>query len=274
MAHRPRVSIITATWNRANYIGKGIQSAIDQTFEDWELIISDDGSPDNTAEVIQEWQKKDSRIKYVRVPHVGRIAIVSNAALREAQGEYVAVLDDDDYWIDREKLQKQVSFLDAHKDYIGCGSFFKIIDKDDQQIGEATKPTTDEGIRRVALYANPMANSTTMFRRKEGGPYDESLKQFADWEFWLRAGLKGKLCNFPEQWLAYRMWHRGSSFANQRENAETGRMIVQRYKNKYPGYAKAIILANIYVWYSYTPAFIRKGMNSFLSRLKKALFSK
>jgi teichuronic acid biosynthesis glycosyltransferase TuaG len=271
---KPTVSIITAAWTRAQYIGIGIQSAIDQTFEDWELIIADDGSPDNTAEVVREWQKKDKRIKYIRLEHVGRISVVSNTALRAAQGEFVAVLDDDDYWIDNRKLEKQVAFLRGHLDYIACGGWFTTVDASGNETAKLRKPQQDEAIRRVMLSANGIANSTSMFRRKEAGLYDESLAQFADWDFFLRLGKLGKLYNFPEYFLAYRMWHQGSSFVNQRKNAEAAIVIVERYRDDYPGYVKAIILARIYLVYSYLPSWIRRGLNAFLSRLKKIIFSK
>jgi glycosyltransferase involved in cell wall biosynthesis len=274
MAKKPTVSVITAAWTRAHYIGIGIQSVIDQTFQDWELIIVDDGSPDNTAEVVAEWQKKDKRIKYLRLPHIGRISMVSNAGLREAQGEFVAILDDDDYWIDKRKLEKQVAFLREHPDYIACGGWFATIDGEGKETARLKKPETDEAIRRVMLFANGIANSTSMFRREKAGLYDETLKQFADWDFYLRLGTIGKLYNFPEYFLAYRMWGGGSSFVNQRQNAEAGIKIIKRYKNDYPGYAKAAVIARTYALYARLPVGIRRGTNAFLSHLKKTLFSR
>ncbi|HEY5220723.1 MAG TPA: glycosyltransferase family 2 protein [Candidatus Paceibacterota bacterium] len=274
--HTPRVTVLTAAWTRAQYIGKGIQSVIDQTFQDWELIIVDDGSPDNTAQVVKEWQKKDARIKYIRLEHVGRIAVVSNAGLKEAKGEYVAILDDDDHWIDPKKMEKQVAFLDAHKDYVGCGSFFVIVDKDDNEGSRVTKPQTDDAIRKVALYANPIANSTSIFRRSvaaQFGYYDESLRQFADWDFWLKMGKYGKLCNMPEYFLAYRMWDKGSSFMNQRQNVDAAFVIIRRHKDEYPGYFFAYLSTTVYWLYARLPVYVRKRLNAFLSRLKKALFS-
>jgi glycosyltransferase involved in cell wall biosynthesis len=271
---KPTVSIVTAAWTRAQYIGIGIQSAIDQTFQDWELIIVDDGSPDNTAQVVAEWQKRDKRIKYIRLEHVGRIAVVSNAGLRAAQGEFVAILDDDDYWIDNRKLEKQVNFLRSHPDYIACGGWFKIINGEGDNIGQAQKPETDEAIRKVMLTANGIANSTSMFRREPAGLYDESMPQFADWEFYLRLGKQGKLYNFPEYFLAYRMWRKGSSFVNQRANARTALTIFWMYRRDYPGVLRAFVIAYSYWLYSFLPVFVRQALNSSLSRMKKALFSK
>src|SRR5947209_7057759 len=107
----PKVTVLMTTWNRASFISGAIESVRAQTFTDWELIIVDDGSEDNTPEVVREWLQKDSRIVYFREPHHGRIAIVSNVGLRAARGKYVAILDDDDYWISPLKLSSQVQFL-------------------------------------------------------------------------------------------------------------------------------------------------------------------
>lgn len=271
---KPIVSIIMATWNRAALISEAVLSVQRQTLQEWELLIVDDGSPDNTAEIVMAWEGKDARIKYLRVSRIGRIAGVSNVALRAAQGEFVAVLDDDDYWIDDRKLEKQVKFLREHPDYIACGGWFIAVDAEGREKRRLQKPETDEAIRRVMLAANGIANSTGMFRRTPAGLYDESLPQFADWDFYLRLGTRGKLYNFPEYFLGYRMWDRSSSFTNQRANAQAGILIVERYKDAYPGYVKAIIMARAYLLYTYAPVLMRRNLNAFLSRLKKMLFSK
>jgi len=262
------------TWKRPQYIGGAIQSVLDQTFTDWEIVIVDDGSPDNTAEVAREWEKKDKRIQYLQLKHVGRIAIVSNAGLRKAKGEFVAILDDDDWWLDKQKLEKQIGFLEKNPDYLGCGGAYVIVNGEGKETGRFMKPQSDEAIRRVALYANPMANSTTMFRRMEAGFYDESLPQFADWDFWLRLGKNGKLYNFPEYFSAYRMWHGGASFnTNQKELVGSAIVIVRRYRNDYPRFWLAFLGTAAYWCYARLPLFMRRRMNAFFSKTKKFLFS-
>lgn len=270
----PRVSILMATWNRGHLIGRGIKSALDQTLTDWEFIIAGDGPPPETEAAIREWAKKDKRVRYVRHEHTGRIAITSNAGLKVARGEYVAVLDDDDWWLDREKLAKQVAFLDAHPNYIVCGGGFVFVDGDGKEIGRELKPETDEKIRRVALAANPVVNSSSIFRREPAGLYDEAMPQFADWDFWLRLGNMGKLYNFQEYFLAYRMWEKGSSFTHQKENVNAAFMIIRRYRNDYPGFYVAFFIAAAYWTYAHFPLFIRKSLNSSLSRFKKRLFAR
>ena len=81
----PVVSIIMATYNRASLISHAIESVIDQSLIDWELIVADDGSTDNTAEVLRKWEAKEPRIRHLQLPHAGRIAVVSNAALEAAR---------------------------------------------------------------------------------------------------------------------------------------------------------------------------------------------
>jgi glycosyltransferase involved in cell wall biosynthesis len=270
----PKVSILMATYNRPQFVGASIESAIGQTFVDWELIVSDDSENDGTEKAVAPYAVKDKRVRYFHRPIKGTIANSSNFALAQAKGEYVAILDDDDAWVDPQKLVKQVAFLDAHQDYMGCGGGIITMDEHGTETGRLLKPETDEAIRRVALYANPMANSTGVFRRAAGGRYDEGLLQFADWDFWLRLGTKGKLYNFPEYFLRYRMWQKASSFAYQKQNATAASVIVRRYRHSYPGFTKAIVLTGLYWCYARFPAVIRRAMNAFLSRTKKRLFSR
>lgn len=271
---KPTVSILLATRNRANLIGKAIESVCAQTFQDWELLVLDDGSPDNTTEVVAAWEKKDLRIKHLTFSRIGNIAGVSNAGLRAARGEFVAILDDDDWWVDDRKLEKQIRFLQAHSDYVACGGWATIVNGHGEVIGKIKKPETDEAIRHVMLAANGIINSTGIFRRAEAGFYDETIKQFADWDFYLRLGRHGKFYNFPEYFLAYRMWDEGSSFVNNRANADAAVAIVERYRNDYPGYIQAFIVSRGYQLYARLPAVIRRSANAFMSRLKKYLFSR
>lgn len=102
------VSIIMPSWNTGNFIAESIQSVINQTYKNWELIIVDDCSTDNTDEVVSFY--KDQRIKYLKNEKNRGAAITRNKALREAQGEWIAFLDSDDLWAP-EKLEHQINFM-------------------------------------------------------------------------------------------------------------------------------------------------------------------
>jgi glycosyltransferase involved in cell wall biosynthesis len=273
----PRVSILLATYNRPQYVPAAIQSALEQTFRDFELLVICDSGSDGTGAVVEPWAKKDARVKYFEIPRMGRIAPVSNYGLEQAKGEYIAILDDDDWWADEEKLAKQVEFLDTHPDYVGCGGGYITVDADGEETGRFLKPERDEDIRRNALAANPMANATTMFRKSAAeavGRYDETMKEFADWDFWLKLGLRGKLYNFPEYFLNYRMWPQASSFARQRGAAESALRIVQRYRKSYPRFWMGFASAYAYNAYARMPNFVKRFLNGPMSQLKKYLFSR
>ena len=102
------VSIIMPSWNTGNFIAESIQSVINQTYKNWELIIVDDCSTDNTDEIVSFY--KDQRIKYLKNEKNSGAAITRNKALREAQGEWIAFLDSDDLWAP-EKLEHQINFM-------------------------------------------------------------------------------------------------------------------------------------------------------------------
>ncbi len=273
----PKVTVLIATYNRSHLLDKAIHSVTLQVFGDWELLIADDGSTDATEKVVKNWETKDRRIKYLKSSHFGRIAKISNFGLRQAKGEYVAILDDDDEWFDPNKLQKQVSFLDKNPDYVGCGGGFVGFNLKGVELGQFFKPENDENIRAKAIFANPMANSTTLFRRSVAekiGFYDESLPQFADWDFWLKLGLEGKLYNFQEYFSRYLMWDKSMSFSKQKECAKATRVIVPRYWRKYPGALKGFCFMFAYSFYAYLPNFIKKFLNPLLSTLKKIIASR
>jgi glycosyltransferase involved in cell wall biosynthesis len=114
----PKVSIIIPTYNRADLLPRAVQSVINQTYKDWELLIVDDGSADNTKEVVEKFAKKDPRIKYFYEENKGQGA-ARNLGIKNAQGEYIAFLDSDDEWLS-EKLEKQINFLESHRKYEFC----------------------------------------------------------------------------------------------------------------------------------------------------------
>lgn len=272
----PKVSIITLTYNRPQFLKRAIQSALSQDFADWELLVIDDGLDQRVEKIVKENFGDDMRIQYFKPPMRTRIAGASNFGLHRVHGEYVAILDDDDYWATPTKIGKQVAYLDAHHDVVGCGGGYILIDEQDDEEGRYLKSEHDADIRRNALAANPMINSTTLFRRvvaERVGGYDESLLEFADWDFWLKMGLAGRLYNFPEYFLYYRIWEEGASLSRQRAAAKSAFQILRRYRGKYPGYLKGMAGTAAYSVHARLPMSVKKYSSPFFSRLKKLLFS-
>ena len=252
----PRVSILMVTYKRPQMIGWAIASVCEQTFADWELIIVQDGDNSETGDLLRDWLARDRRIRHFRRGTVGSIAEASNFGLEEARGEYIAILDDDDSWIDPDKLARQVEFLDSHPEYVGCGGGYVVRDERHHEWGRFLKPEHDGEIRARALLANPMANSTTVFRRVVNSKrvlYDAAMRQFADWDFWLTMGARGKLYNFPCYLAHYALWQGGSSFQRQRENGQAALQIVRKHRDDYRGYGPAMAAAWLYYGYACLP---------------------
>lgn len=271
----PKVSIILSTYNRSHFIDRAIESVLEQTFSDWELIIVDDGSTDNTEEIIKQWQIRYPKIIYSKsLENVG-IARNSNRGLRMAKGEYIAIIDDDDRWIDKNKLAKQIEFLDKNPDHVAVGGGIIVINKDSKEIFRYLKPETDEQIRDKMLFDNTMANSTTVFRRptaEKVGLYDESLRYSADRDFFLKLGLEGKLYNFPEYFANYTMAGQNTSIVKMKEHLRSSLMVMKRYKNNYPRYSLALIVNRIQYAYAFLPNFLKSFLHIFLARLKRLVF--
>jgi len=288
-SHEPRVSILMGTWNRARLLPAAVRSIQNQSFKDWELIIADDGSTDETPQVVQGLKMEDERIRYVRNPRNQGISKNYNTGLRLAKGEYVAMIDDDDPWIGENKLARQVKFLDEHPNYVGCGGGVIVVDPAGKPFDTAHgkpfdtahgkelyryfKPQTDAEIRKLMLFGNPMANSTTLFRRAAGeevGWYDETTRYSGDRDFWLKMGLIGRLYNFPEYFSYYTMSGENTSIAKMKPHLQASLKIMQRYKGKYPHYFQALLLNQAQYLYSFLPVSIRRPLHVLLARLKRA----
>ena len=114
------VSIITPVYNCEQYISETIESVLSQTYTNWEMILVDDCTPDNSAQIIMQYQSRDSRIKYIKLPNNGGAAVARNTALEAAQGRYIAYLDADDIWLP-EKLERQLIFMKkTDAEFSGC----------------------------------------------------------------------------------------------------------------------------------------------------------
>ncbi|RJQ29507.1 glycosyltransferase family 2 protein [Candidatus Parcubacteria bacterium] len=272
MTGKPKVSVLLATWNRAGMISRTIESVRNQAFKDWELVITDDGSTDDTPSVARDWQKKEPRIVYVRSEVNQGISKNYNQGFRAAKGEYVAMIDDDDPWITPEKLAKQVRFLDEHPDYVGCGGGVIVVDDKGKNMYRYFKPETDREIRKYMLFSNPMANSTTMFRfdvAKKIGLYDESNRYAGDRDFWMKMGLEGKLYNFQEYFSHYTMGDQNTSILRMRPHLKSSLTFMKRYRDKYPYYPLALVFNTVQYWYSFLPLAVKRPIHALLARLKR-----
>ena len=250
----PKVSVIIATYNRANYIHEAIDSVLKQSYSNWEIVIIDDASEDTTGEIVRKYREKDPRIFYYKNQKNLGIAKTRNKGLELARGEYIAPLDSDDIWLDKDKLKKQVEFLDANPDYAMLGGGIMHIDAQSKPIKKVLFPVYDSVIRNIILQFNPFAQSTLLFRKSaalEVGGYSTEYKVADDYDLWLKIGMKYKFTNIPQVLSGYRIHGGNITHTKRLTTAKEILEIVRKYAKYYKRPTMGIIKAYMRILLSY-----------------------
>lgn len=200
------ISVILPIYNGAEYIDEAIQSILNQTYTNFECIIINDGSTDDSASVIKK--NMDSRICFYEQENQG-LAATLNRAISLAKGKYVARQDQDDISLPR-RFEKQVDFLESHPDHGMVGTWASITDMNGKSQNRAHKHPSESLILKFEmLFNNPFVHSSVMIRKsvfEKAGVYstDESRQPPEDYELWSRIAREFKVANIPEILHIYR----------------------------------------------------------------------
>lgn len=246
------VSVIIRCYNQAEFIEQAINSVRSQTHDNLEIVVIDDASNDNSQEKIIALAKKDRRINPIlNKVNIGKglgSAKTINKALRVCTGKYVANLDGDGYWLEKEKIKKQVDFLNKNPQYVLVGSFIQNIDAKGKNLDKCKVAITDSEIRSKILKSNQFAASSIMFKKEVAmkvGGYPEYLQTSIDLGLWLKLGLQGKFYNFPNYWYAHRMTGTNIGEIKRKQQLKDALSFIKEYKNNYQGFYTAY-LTHIY----------------------------
>ncbi len=198
------VSVIMPAYNSAKYITESIASVQHQTMENWELLIVDDGSTDNTAQVIAPLLT-DSRIHYYSLPEHKGAACARSMALRNAKGDFIAFLDSDDLWAP-EKLERQLAFMASSDCYFSCTSYHKV-DEFGNSLGRLQVPFRKAGYWLAYFTGNPIGNSTVIYDRRHFGLQQvPEIRKRNDYALWLQLLRHGDACyGLQEPLMSYRV---------------------------------------------------------------------
>lgn len=183
------VSIIMPTYNSGHFIGKTIDSVLSQTYQNWEVIIVDDCSTDNTSKIVSSYTTKDNRIKYHRLDRNSGAAVARNKAVELSKGKYIAFIDSDDIWFP-EKLSKQINFMEKNNYTFTSTSYTKIDEEGNflNRIITAKFKSDYDGI----LKRNP-GNSTIVYNAEALGKFMiPNIKKRNDYVMWLQVIKKAK----------------------------------------------------------------------------------
>lgn len=211
MEQIPVVSVVMAVYNSERYLAQAVESILQQTFTDFELVIIDDGSTDRSLKILQRYAAKDDRIRLISRGNRG-IPQTRNELLANARGEFVAIMDSDDVAI-ADRLARQVDYLRAHPEVVCVGGAQDWIDEAGRLLLWHQEPETDSEIQQRMLMGQTCINNPSAMMRRAAlmqvGGYDESMSQAEDLDLFLKLGELGKLANLPETVLQYRQ-HRHS----------------------------------------------------------------
>ncbi|MFZ5652192.1 MAG: glycosyltransferase family 2 protein [Bacillota bacterium] len=214
----PLVSVIVPTCNRAGMLERAVESVLEQTFRDFELIVVDDGSTDKTGEAIKKYSE---RLRYFAKKN-GGVASARNLGIKKARGELVAWLDDDDFFYPQ-KIEKQVTYFKKHPEAGLVYTGHVTIDLTARQTRKSylVPPLFRdcESLRNALLKHCFFANSTVMMKKEcfdLAGTFDERLGHTVDYDMWLRTAAFFRFGCVPEVLAGYQ-WH-GKQISVRRDN--------------------------------------------------------
>lgn len=207
----PLVSVIMPVYNGATYIRAAIESILNQTYANFELIVIDDGSTDDTRKVVKEYS--NGRLRLVVQDKNYGLAYTRNNGINESCGKYIAMLDSDDVAAPN-RLSEQVFFLETHADFSMVGSRLKVINDVGEMTGEQWNyPLSAELIPPLMLFQNYFAQSAVCIRRSSlpDCPYRLEFPSAEDYDLWVRIAQTGKVWNIPQYLLLHRRHSQSTS---------------------------------------------------------------
>ncbi len=201
------LSVLMPVYNARRYVAKAVESILDQDFVDFEFLIIDDGSTDGSAEILDDYARRDPRIRLVRRENRGLVASL-NEGIALARAPFIARMDADDIALPH-RLRVQADFLAAHPEVVCAGGGIDVIDEKGRRITRIPVAQGNARIQELALQGKtPICHPTAVMRKEAvlaAGAYDPDMMLAEDLDLWLRLGEQGELANVPETVLQYRL---------------------------------------------------------------------
>ncbi len=199
----PAVSVLMAVFNGGPHLDASIRSIAAQTFTDWEMVVVDDASTDETREVVQGWSRRDARIRLVtNSANKGQTPCL-NQGLHHCRGTWVARQDADDLSAPG-RLAAQVDHVRAYPSLVLVGTAGYLIDEAGRKVGLLDVPCAAAGIAWTSMFLNPFLHTSVLFRREVVEGYDENFRIAQDYDLWARLLDAGPTANLPRRLVSYR----------------------------------------------------------------------
>jgi len=267
----PKVSVLMPVYNAGVYLREAIESILDQTYLEFEFIIINDGSTDNSKEIILSYN--DPRIKYFENKENLKLITTLNKGLEIASGKYIVRMDADDISLPN-RIEKQVKFMDSNPEVALCGSWFKAFGESNQ-IGKYA--TSNDDIRIRMLYQTQFCHPSVIIRKdiltQNKYKFDFNFIHAEDYELFVRISEKYKVANIPEVLLKYRQHVKNVSTSFKQTQVENSRKIIQMQFNEI-GIEISLEEQELYSRFCYSNfSFSMEEINKLLIILKKIIES-
>lgn len=210
MLNTPLISIILPIYNAELFLAESIDSILNQTYQNFELILLNDGSTDNSEKICLSYT--DSRIRYYKHANMG-LAATLNKGIDISKGHYIARQDNDDISMPQ-RLEKQVNYLLQHPQVVLLGTRALIFSDKYPNYGQHNHPTSSAILKFDLLFDNPFVHSSVMFSKEivqSVGGYSLNRNYYEDHHLWSALAFKGKVANLPEYLVKYRHHEKGLS---------------------------------------------------------------
>lgn len=230
---RPGITVLTSVYNAERFVKESIESILNQTFTDFELVVIDDGSTDGSSAIVDALAEQDGRVVLIRQENVGLTRSL-NRGLGRARGELVARHDADDISLP-ERLQVQWDYMKSHPGCAVVGSRYEKIDDAGKVIKIARPSSSDFPIRKRLLDKNAIPHPGAMFRRalvESVGGYDETLSAAQDYDLWCRLSAHGSLHNIPRVLFRRRVHEAQVGISRKREQEDCRNRIRDQYRRR------------------------------------------
>lgn len=229
---KPNVSVVMPVFNGEAFVKEALESILNQSFKQFEIVVINDGSTDKTQEIVTRLASKDARIRLINHPKNSGLIPCLNEGLELAQGNYIARMDADDI-AHPIRLQRQFEFLESNPQVIVCGSYIRLFG---EKSGIKTYPLVNDELKSSLLFFSPLAHPSVMYKKTVIKPigYQAGFEFAEDFRLWSRLIDKGEFAVVPQTLLSYRTNENQISQTKRQLQMKHSRSVAQYLLEKLP----------------------------------------